>query len=474
MNNKKGSVSVFLIAILFSMVLVIGFMVESSSGRACRSFGEGVMTMGAESILTEYNRALKDNYGLFAFLGEKNLLESRFTMYSEKTFNKNNRTSKQMDLLRLKLNHIAVDLGENSITNFDIFEGEIKKYMSVKSLTMIAEKIASTEKSLSDIKQGEEFASRKSKEALELESSIVDIEKGEDGEEDENAEKVKNGKKKLKDLKAKFDNDQGKEEVSKSTQILKDDGVIYYLPSQNNEEKEMFWDFSNPAGKLVTNSYILISFNNNINLKTKIPTFYKNEVEYILIGNLDDNKNLEAVKRRLMVMRTGLNMSHIYSNPEKLRQLAAAATALTPGPWAAVTQIILAGIWSGAESMNDLKLLEEGKKVPILKQDKEWAISLKSILEGQWGEGSIGDGGEGLDYEGYLAIMLTVAKRSDTLLRTMDLIQINIKGNYDQTFILKNYYTGFLYKCELEKDSGFFGLMGKGVRLGDIEGEIKY
>ena len=57
------------------------------------------------------------------------------------------------------------------------------------------------------------------------------------------------------------------------------------------------------------------------------------------------------------------------------------AEVLTPGPPAVLTQAVIAGIWSAAEAENDMKRLEDGKKVPLVKTKQQWALNLENAVQ---------------------------------------------------------------------------------------------
>ena len=156
----------------------------------------------------------------------------------------------------------------------------------------------------------------------------------------------------------------------------------------------------------------------------------------------------ENRKRRtdlaLEAIRTGLNLTHIYSDPEKIRAIAAAAEVITPGPMGVLTQVAIAAAWAAAEAINDVKLLHKGLKVPIVKTAASWAIDLDSILEGYSGE----DGcirpqvNTGRTYGDYLRILLYVKDDNILTARILDLIQINMRKNYDGKFLVQECATG--------------------------------
>ena len=86
-------------------------------------------------------------------------------------------------------------------------------------------------------------------------------------------------------------------------------------------------------------------FKNKIDRPSSEPSFFENEVEYILEGDYSNEKNYEKTRRGLVLFRSSLNAIYLYVNPQKRAETLAAAEILTPGPAAVVTQAVLIGTW---------------------------------------------------------------------------------------------------------------------------------
>ena len=201
--------------------------------------------------------------------------------------------------------------------------------------------------------------------------------------------------------------------------------------------------FRTGTNKFFMNEYVLGKFNRAEHTRAE-DHFFSSEVEYILCGELSDAKNKRQTDLALEAVRAGLNLTHIYSDPEKVSAITAAAETITPGPLGAVTQFGIAAAWAAAESVNDVKLLHHGYKVPIVKTSASWALDLDSILEGYQGE----DGcvhpqvNTGRTYDDYLRILLYVKDENVKTARILDLIQINMRKNYDGEFLVQECATG--------------------------------
>lgn len=196
-------------------------------------------------------------------------------------------------------------------------------------------------------------------------------------------------------------------------------------------------------------------------------TLLRNEWEYILCGKLDDDANYKSVMRKLFAIRNALNLAYLYKDTGKRELLITAAELITPGPAAALTQVVLAEAWAALEAKEDLDALEEGKRIPIMKNDATWRTDIKNVLgsdevagklddeamknlgenydeiagsdAGKGGSGSIKDG---LTYEEYLLAMITMVSSNTRTLRMMDLVSINMRYRYYEDFNMDEYHIG--------------------------------
>ena len=208
------------------------------------------------------------------------------------------------------------------------------------------------------------------------------------------------------------------------------------------------------------NRYLMEYFKNAMSDHDLGQTHWQLEAEYVICGKKDDEENRKAMKRRIIGIRFALNMWHLMNDPGKSAETFAAAELLTPGPAAPATQKALESAWSMAESINDYKLLINGKKVPFLKGPQTWAISLENIVKGarvqkaedEDAEDSVTfqkeaplvdmDNPYGETYEEYLSLMAYLMDEDVKLLRMMDLIQINMREQYYDGFRIADYNTG--------------------------------
>lgn len=201
--------------------------------------------------------------------------------------------------------------------------------------------------------------------------------------------------------------------------------------------------FREETNRYLLDSYILRKFSNS-SAASGSDHFFSNEVEYVICGELSDEKNARQTDLALKALRTGLNLSHIYSDPEKAAAVAAAAEVITPGILGTVTQLGISTVWAAAEATNDVKLLHENYKVPVVKDAASWAIDLDALIDGYDAEkGFVKPSvNRGRTYEDYLRILLFIKDENVKTARIMDLIQINMRKNHDSDFLIQECATG--------------------------------
>lgn len=177
------------------------------------------------------------------------------------------------------------------------------------------------------------------------------------------------------------------------------------------------------------------SYNNNLG-----ETVFSNEVEYLICGKNEDEKNRKRVKHYILGIRQIANTFSITSNPDMKDRVKAIAS-LT-GAAEGVTEALLIETWALAESENDYQIMIRGGKVPFKKSSQEWATQIENVAEGI-AEGYIEmDYTHGEDYNQYLNFFLFMIDEDVKLLRMMDLVQLNMKLNHYDDFLLKEYYVG--------------------------------
>lgn len=126
-----------------------------------------------------------------------------------------------------------------------------------------------------------------------------------------------------------------------------------------------------PAALLETSSGIKKSTTNNY--------MYGAEVEYILYGGFDAESNVSSAKTNIFCIRFLANSAYALTNSE-IRSItlppALAVQAATMGvvPYK-LTQVVLQLCLALGESANDIRLMEKGEKVALIKSSDTWTLS---------------------------------------------------------------------------------------------------
>lgn len=389
-NKERGSSSVFLLLVLAGLISLALVYIAGAEHVMAESYGEDVLHLAGRSVLAEYDRDLKNEYGIMAFSGSGRDVRTRLMMYGAYAFS---------ERCGMAVKDLAVDLGAYGLCDVENFRTEIIGYT----------KYALARGLLKDMVSGESLSS--SGEGVPL--------------------------------------------VLDSDHTLRHQKVIKALPSAGRKTggdlwksvKNAFSDFDRIFEKgtdnYLLNTYIFSQCKSAQQQDTGRETLFDYEIEYILMGHLSDAKNLAAVRTELLLVRNAADLLFLYTDPVKREELIAAAEVLAPGPGALLVQAILAETWALAEAENDMRILEHGKKVPLYKNSDTWAVDLASVLEEREGD-YIDTGCEvGMTYQDYLRALMFFLDGETKVLRLMDLIQINMQGNYDRHFLLQDHYLGY-------------------------------
>ena len=159
---------------------------------------------------------------------------------------------------------------------------------------------------------------------------------------------------------------------------------------------------------------------------------FKYEMEYLISGKTHDEDNLKRVVTELVAIREGMNLIHILSDSEKRQEANALASVITGvtglAPLTGVIAFFIMTVWALGEAIVDVKMLLEGKKTAFIKSRETWNLTLSSLLElGKTGKSSGGKAGDkGIDYTGYLKLLMFLFDQKVQNYRLMDMIQWNL------------------------------------------------
>ncbi len=198
-------------------------------------------------------------------------------------------------------------------------------------------------------------------------------------------------------------------------------------------------DSSSLQSNLLFKEYLLKKFTNA--LSSKEETAIKQlsyEVEYLIGGKNNDKDNLEVVLRKIAWLRTGANYIFLMNDPKKKAEAEAMAAVLAvliffPEGIQLITQILLI-TWAFAEGVQDLKELMRGNKIPLIKKEGQWQVSLDAVIHKQTlqNESQSTQQQGGLAYKDYLRILLFLKKADTLTMKALDRIEGNLRQNHEK------------------------------------------
>ena len=119
--GKKGSYTVFLAMFLSGMILMSGAVINAAHNKAIDSSCEDLGRVWAYSILGEYDRALRDRYGLYGYYGNEDMVREKLETYAKRSFGKK-KYIKTADIVCRVQDHKLMDLAsmKNQISHLTL------------------------------------------------------------------------------------------------------------------------------------------------------------------------------------------------------------------------------------------------------------------------------------------------------------------------------------------------------------------
>lgn len=168
----------------------------------------------------------------------------------------------------------------------------------------------------------------------------------------------------------------------------------------------------------------------------KLPSFLSEDdgpglcyqTEYVLAGKSSDRENLETVLERLLLIRFGLNFAFLLSSGDRQLQAEAVAAGLcTLTGFPVLTELMKTAVlllWAYEESLTDIRTLLCKGKVPFFKSEETFSCSIGELFSFHPVEQPKE---EGLDYEGYIRLLLALQPVAERTMRCMDMVEHTIR-----------------------------------------------
>lgn len=153
------------------------------------------------------------------------------------------------------------------------------------------------------------------------------------------------------------------------------------------------------------------------------------EVEYLIAGKGTEKENLGTVLWKMIFLRFFTNTVYIYKDPVKGKEAAALAASILGitgiPPLVSLAKNLLLLALAYGESVIDVRNLAEGKKVPLTKSKATWQLPFTGLATLTCKRKPVQ---QGLDYEDYLFLLLTLQKNQrEKYLRMLDVMEHNVK-----------------------------------------------
>lgn len=190
------------------------------------------------------------------------------------------------------------------------------------------------------------------------------------------------------------------------------------------------------------------------------------QLEYILEGKSSDIDNLEAVAEKILLIREGINLAYLLTDSAKIAEAEVLATLIigylgNPILVEGLKYALLVS-WSFAESVLDVRQLFSGESVPLIKNSQNWKLSLSNLTDyknhlDDKGEESEDD--DGLNYKGYLRLLLYLEKKNTKVMRCMDMMESNIQASSgNSNFRIDNCFLSMEIEVSFHIDDLFLSL----------------
>ncbi len=413
---EKGEITAFLSLIFLLLLAFTGSVIESASIQISKNYKKADMVRAMESVFAEYHRDLLEEYDIFALDGT----------YGRQEFSYENLTE--------RLSHYGASSIENKVEGIEYltdhsgqpFYDQAMAYMStITGLDRLEGLSGEAEIWKEQEENSRQYEGLDEATNEELQSELNAAEK--QLEDQDNPLQNISG---LKQSPLLYQVMQEPDSISQKHLDLS--GLASHRQNRKGEgsfpKKEK--DLGIP-GTFLFGEYLLTHFSNKLKPAEDKAIAY--ETEYLIAGKESDRENLESVLSKLLFVRFGINYAYLLTDPEKQGEAEALALAITtvivfPEIAGLLKQALLLA-WAYGETIIDLRTLMEGHKVVLVKSSSTWNLSLAGLKKLGTNEdaGTGTDSEEGLDYEGYLRVLLVLEAKETLSMRCIDLIESNMR-----------------------------------------------
>ena len=219
--------------------------------------------------------------------------------------------------------------------------------------------------------------------------------------------------------------------------------------------------------KLLLILYIREHFGDYFDRVTSSQSALSYEQEYILCSNRSDSENLAQTASQIMLVRMVTSGAYVLSNmglQARAMEIAESLVGFTGLHFLTlIVKYVILFAWSAEQALVETAAILEGKKVPILTTSASYCIDsfdLAAITPDGLREKVrlFRESEFSLLYGDYLCLFLLALPCDELSLKTMDMIEENMRWGYDGNFLLENCISGFDAKMVFSCRSRYIGI----------------
>lgn len=454
---KKGHITVFLSLILTLILSLVCTTIESARIQGVRMQLQNITDMGIFSVFGEYNQDLLNIYDLF-FLdmgyGTNDVSSERVSAQIKKYTEYNTDVDKGLPVLSLfpRADMWRADIDGVNTEKYVIasdnkgkaYYSQAVEYMKDTIGITIAEELLDQYDAsiMEDQEEFKNYEEDNSNSESEIESAkddykasynqALDEANGDESEvELEKPTEVSNPLDTIKNIKGGSILQLVMEDyTSISDKIIQNYNSVPSKRDLKAGDGTFQGQDNNAINKVLFNEYLFEKFPNMLSEeRDESSEVLQYQAEYILCGKKSDKANLESVVNKLLLMREGINFVYLLADNVKRTQASELATLIIGYlPWAIpILTIAILLAWAFAESVLEVRMLLSGKKVVLLKNAENWNLGLDNLanLSEMLDSGEESEGG--IDYEGYLKMLMFFENNDKKTMRSLDLVELIVQ-----------------------------------------------
>lgn len=433
MKKEKGSITLFSLLALLLVTAAIFALLEGTRLQEMRRFAELQTEVALESVFANYNACFWENYRLLGADG----------LYMEEIFKRgaNGRNASGTNLLRLVPEEVQLE-EYTRITdgNGSVYVASVASYMKENFVYETAKEVYSQYQAIKQMLDKGQMDTTNITNAL---------------------EEIKNfGEQKQAKIKGKSSDATGILETAKywmevgvlelvvkdiekvsRTKVNVQEGLLEreLQKGKNPMEYTNSW-----TERILLQQYLLTYLSSFTDIKDNRVLSY--ELEYLIGKSYKDIDNLKITVTKLLAIREMANYLYLLSDSVRMAQVESMALFLVGATGNTIlvetVKIGLLTAWALGESILDVRALLVGKKIPLLKNDRNWTLELEKMNDLSNKDFMANTSTVGFDYENYLGLLLLAENEQTIAMYSMNLQELLIrKQSADPMFCMDSLIT---------------------------------